>query len=72
MFLIQASDTEGEGTKLRAEFVNPFVESIYDLFRTMLSAKIVRTGLAITEGRQMPHEMMALNQDNLAVSCEGR
>jgi chemotaxis protein CheX len=49
-----------EKAKLKAEFVNPFVESIYELFGTMLSAKIVRTGLAITEGNQMPHEVMAL------------
>ena len=45
---------------MNAEFVNPFVESIYELFGTMLSAKIVRTGLAITEGQQLPHEVMAL------------
>lgn len=45
---------------MKAELVNPFVESVYELFGTMLSAKIVRVGLAITEGQQMPHEVMAL------------
>lgn len=45
---------------MKAEFVNPFVESVYYLFGTMLSSKVARTGLAITEGQQQPHEVMAL------------
>lgn len=45
---------------MNVEFVNPFVESIYELFGTLLSSKVVRTGLSITEGHQMPHEVMAL------------
>jgi len=38
---------------VNVKFVNPFVDSIYDLFGTLLSAKVVRTGISVTEGHQM-------------------
>jgi hypothetical protein len=38
---------------VNVEFVNPFVDSVRDLFATLLSAKAVRTAISVTEGHQM-------------------
>ena len=48
------------GAGMRAEFVNPFIESVYDLFQTMLGAKIARTGIVLSDGQKRATEIMAL------------
>lgn len=45
---------------LKAEFVNPFLDGVYELFRTMLDCSVTRTGLALSDGAKRPHEIMAL------------
>ena len=45
---------------MNADFVNPFIESIYDLFHTMLSAKVTRTGIGVSDGQRKPAEVMAI------------
>jgi len=45
---------------MRAEFVNPFIESVYELFNTMLGAKVVRTGIGLSDGQKAATEVMAL------------
>jgi chemotaxis protein CheX len=45
---------------MNAEFVNPFIESIYELFNTMLGAKVARTGIGISDGQKRSAEIMAL------------
>ena len=46
--------------QMKAEFVNPFLEGVYELFGTMLGCKAKRTGLALSDGSKRPREMMAL------------
>lgn len=45
---------------MKAELVNPFIESVYELFNTMLGAKVERTGMRISDGQKQPAEVMAL------------
>ncbi len=45
---------------MKAELINPFIESVYELFNTMLGAKVERTGIRISNGQQRPTEVMAL------------
>lgn len=45
---------------MKAEFVNPFLESVYLLCSTMFGCKAARTGLAISDGSKRPREVMAL------------
>lgn len=45
---------------MKAEFVNPFLESVYELFHTMLSAKVERTGIGVSDGQRRATEIMAL------------
>lgn len=48
------------GGIMKADLVNPFVESVYELFQTMLSSKVARVGLAVSDGQKRPAEIMAL------------
>ena len=48
------------GGEMRADLVNPFVESAYELFQTMLSSKVARVGLTVSDGQKRPAEIMAL------------
>ncbi|WP_425400548.1 chemotaxis protein CheX [Aeoliella sp.] len=34
---------------MRAEYINPFIESTVDVFKTMLGANVQRTGLSVNE-----------------------
>lgn len=45
---------------LRAEFVNPFIAGIHELMGTMLSAKVKRMGLGVTDGTTNPYDVMAI------------
>jgi chemotaxis protein CheX len=46
--------------RLRAEYVNPFLESVYVLFSTMLGSKARRGAPNLTDGSKRPKEVMAL------------
>ena len=35
---------------MKAELINPFIESVYELFNTMLGAKVERAGMRISDG----------------------
>ncbi|MBX7255078.1 MAG: chemotaxis protein CheX [Candidatus Hydrogenedentes bacterium] len=45
---------------MNAQYVNPFVEAVFELFSTMLQSKAARTGLGVSGGEQHPDEVMAL------------
>ena len=45
---------------MNAEHVNPFIEAIYELFGTMLGAKVSRTGIALSDGQRRSTEIMAI------------
>jgi len=45
---------------LKAEYVNPFLASVYHLFSTMLSSKARRGSPGLSDGRKRPTEVMAL------------
>lgn len=46
--------------QMKAEYVNPFLEGVYELFGMMLGCEAKRTGLALSDGSARPREMMAL------------
>lgn len=45
---------------MKAKFVNPFIQSVYELCSTMLSCKASRTGLALSDRQKKPREVVAL------------
>jgi len=45
---------------MKAEYINPFVEAVYELFSTMLGAEVTRKGLALSRQEQQPREVVAL------------
>ena len=46
---------------MKVEYVNPFIESVYDLFSTMLNSKAVRGDVGMAEeGPMKPSEVTAL------------
>ncbi len=45
---------------MNAELVNPFIESIYELFNKMLGAKVARTGINLSDGQRKSTEIVAL------------
>lgn len=46
--------------RLRAEYVNPFLESVYSLCTTMLSSKVKRGQPGLSDGSKRAREVMAL------------
>jgi chemotaxis protein CheX len=46
--------------RLRAEFVNPFLQSVYNLYGTMLGSKAKRGAPKISDGKRRPKEIMTL------------
>lgn len=46
--------------KLKAEFVNPFLRSVYDIVTTMLGSEISRGKPALSQGATDPDHMMAM------------
>ncbi len=47
---------------MKVEYVNPFIESVYELFTTMLSAKAARGDIGVSKdgASANPHEITAL------------
>jgi chemotaxis protein CheX len=45
---------------MKVEYINPFIESVYDLFTTMLSSKAQRGNVGVSRGASNPREIMAL------------
>lgn len=47
-------------TKLKAEYVNPFLESVYHFFSTMMGCRARRGMPGLSDGSKRPREVMAL------------
>lgn len=45
---------------MNVEYINPFIESVYDLFSTMLSAQATRGNVAIARGDENTRDIVAL------------
>lgn len=45
---------------MKVEYINPFIESVYDLFGTMLSAKVKRGDIGVGSGEGNPRDLMAM------------
>lgn len=45
---------------MRAEFINPFIESVYDLFKTMLGCEARRGEISLARSVSSGHEVIAL------------
>jgi len=45
---------------MKANHINPFIESVYDLFGTMLNCQVARGDLAIAESVSQPRDITAL------------
>jgi chemotaxis protein CheX len=45
---------------MKVEYINPFIESVYELFTTMLGAKATRGTVGVARAQGSPREMMAL------------
>ncbi len=46
--------------QMKVEYINPFIESVDDLFNTMLSAKVKRGKIGVTTGSNNPREIVAI------------
>jgi len=45
---------------MKVEYINPFIESTYDLFATMLNSKAVRGNVGLVKNTENPRDIMAL------------
>ena len=45
---------------MKVEYINPFIESVYDLFETMLGSKAKRGEVAVARGDSDPRQLVAL------------
>ena len=45
---------------MKVEYINPFIESVHDLFSTMLNAEIERGEIGVTSASGNPRDIMAL------------
>ncbi|HRI89179.1 MAG TPA: chemotaxis protein CheX [Candidatus Hydrogenedentes bacterium] len=45
---------------MRAEHINPFIESVYELFRTMLQAKVERGAIGVSSGNHARRDITAI------------
>lgn len=45
---------------MKVEYVNPFIESVYELFGTMLGAKATRGAVGVSKAAPRPRDIMAL------------
>lgn len=60
MDVVDAAQNLGE-RHMKVEYINPFIESVYDLFSTMLNAKAVRGDVGVARGEMTnPRDIMAL------------
>jgi len=46
--------------KMKVEYVNPFIESVFELFQTMLAAEVKRGEIGVSKGEGNPRDVMAL------------
>jgi chemotaxis protein CheX len=45
---------------MNVEYINPFIESVYELFSTMLSSSVKRGDVGVTKTAPAPRDIMAL------------
>lgn len=45
---------------MKVEYINPFIESVYDLFKTMLSTQAVRGDVSVVRNDVPPRDIIAL------------
>jgi chemotaxis protein CheX len=45
---------------MQVEYINPFIESVHELFGTMLNAKVQRGKVGVSSGGTNPRDVMAL------------
>ncbi len=45
---------------MKVEYINPFIESVYELFSTMLGSKVERGQIGISTGANNPRDIMAI------------
>lgn len=45
---------------MKVEYINPFIESVYELFSTMLSSRAKRGDVGLVHGEGSPRDIMAL------------
>jgi chemotaxis protein CheX len=45
---------------MNVEYINPFIESVYELFGTMLEAKVQRGKIGVCSGANSPRDIVAL------------
>jgi len=45
---------------MRAEHINPFIESVYELFNTMLQGKVERGPIGVSSGNDSTRDIMAI------------
>ncbi len=45
---------------MKVEYINPFIESIYELFTTMLNSKVERGDVGVVKNAENPRDIMAL------------
>lgn len=46
--------------KMKVEYINPFIESVYELFSTMLGTSVNRGDVGLSRGAGNPRDIMAL------------
>lgn len=46
--------------QMKVEYINPFIESVYELFSKMLSSKATRGDIGLCRGEGNPRDIMAL------------
>ena len=45
---------------MKVEYINPFIESVYELFNTMLGAQAKRGDIGVADNESNPRDIMAL------------
>ncbi len=45
---------------MKVEYINPFIESVHEMFTTMLSATVTRGEVGVSRGEADPKDIMAL------------
>ena len=58
--VVRDSGKEEHGRAMKVEYINPFIESVRDLFSTMLNAQAKRGNVGVSHGGSNPRDIMAL------------
>jgi len=45
---------------MKVEYINPFIESVFDVFTTMLSSQATRGGVGVSKGKTDSRDIMAI------------